>query len=135
MKSDTPPEFRDALRHWGLAVDKGYSLEPLGGYGINSANFRVVAPGGEAAGHLKVIARPDATTGAKLEAWRRCGQAGVRVARLHPASHGRPAVECGGRLLAMFAWCDGQPFADRAAQREAAGRELARLEAALAAVG
>ena len=111
------------------------SAEPTGGQGINSANYRLTLAGCDEPLHLKVIERADASVADKLAALEGCFRSGVKTAEVLRTVDGRLSVEQDNCLLAMFRWCEGQPYAGRPAQRMAAGRELGRMNAALGALG
>ncbi|MBE3123372.1 MAG: hypothetical protein IMZ65_01040 [Planctomycetes bacterium] len=136
----TFPHHEAVLEHYGRPGDRILSLEPLGGDGINSTNFRLVfasRPGEPL--HLKVLRDPEPRVAVQLEAFDRVGRAGVKVAEIVPPAAGRLAVETdGGRTrLVVFRYYPGQAgnCAKAPDQAVAAARELGRLNRALAATG
>jgi len=111
------------------------SAEPTGGQGINSANYRLTLAGCDEPVHLKVIEQAEASVADKLAALDGCFRSGVKTAEVLRTVDGKLSLEQDNCLLAVFRWCEGQPYGGRSAQRIAAGRELGRMNAALGGLG
>jgi Ser/Thr protein kinase RdoA (MazF antagonist) len=133
--ADRFPYVEAVERHYGAAGDRLVSVEPMGGAGINSSNFKAVFRGRPRDPiHVKVLRRPDGFLADRLRAFDRCRQAGAKTAEVIRTRAGELSVQGGDDLLIGFRYYDGQAYGGTRAQRRAAARELARLNAALAAL-
>jgi len=109
-----------------------FTVHQLGGYGINSANYKLDFPGMDYRPlHLKILHQWDNNLFDKLSIFDRCRRASVKTARLVKTKNGEYFVEGRDFVAVCFHYYDGQPYTGNSNERIAAAQELGKLNTVL----
>ncbi|MCK5175047.1 MAG: phosphotransferase, partial [Planctomycetes bacterium] len=113
-----------------IAAD--FTVQQLGGHGINSANYKLDFPGVDCPSlHLKILHQWNNNLLDKLNIFDRCHRAGVKTAQVVKTKNGEYFVEGSDFVAACFRYYNCQPYTGNSNERIAAAQELGKLNIAL----